>query len=84
MVYILADRTAYLFPLKIDYHTTQEREDYEQQIEATRDKLRQGGVIVLFSPMRESELEVVDLLSAELLDVFYGSSFYGYPEAIND
>lgn len=84
MVYILGDRTAYLFPLKVDYHTTQEREDYEQQIEATRDKLNQGGVIVLFSPMRESELEVVDLLRAELLDVFYGSSFYGYPEAIND
>ncbi|OGO15109.1 MAG: hypothetical protein A2Z14_17950 [Chloroflexi bacterium RBG_16_48_8] len=82
MVYIFADRPAYLLPLKVDYHTTQEREDYDQQVEATREKLNQGGVIVIFTPMTERESEVVELLDAELLDAFLGSAFYGYPEAI--
>jgi hypothetical protein len=84
MVYIFADRPAYLLPLKVDYHTTQEREDYDQQIEATREKLIQGGLIVIFSPMTEREFEVVELLDVELLDEFYGSAFYGYTEAMDE
>jgi hypothetical protein len=83
MVYIFADRPAYLLPLKIDYHTTQERDDYDQQIEATREKLNQGGLIVIFTPRTEREFEVVELLDVELMDEFYGSAFYGYPEAID-
>jgi len=82
MVFIFVDRPAYQLPLKVDYHTTQEREDYQQQVEATREKLNQGGVIVLFTPMTERESEVIELLNAELLDTFIGSAFYGYPEAI--
>jgi hypothetical protein len=82
MIYIFVNRPAYLLPLQIDYHTTMEREDFDQQFSATKEKLLDGGVVVLFSPMTESELQVVELLDAELLDVFYGSSFYGYPEVI--
>jgi hypothetical protein len=84
MVYIFVERPAYLLPLKIDYHTTQEREDYDQQVEATREKLNQGGLIVIFSPVTEREVEVVELLNAELLDTFYGSAFYGYPEVMDE
>jgi hypothetical protein len=82
MVYIFVNRPAYLLPLQVDFHTTKAREDFDQQVLATRDKLLDGGVIVLFSPMTENELKVVELLDADLLDAFYGSSFYGYPEVI--
>jgi 4-amino-4-deoxy-L-arabinose transferase-like glycosyltransferase len=82
MVYIFTGRPAYLLPLKVDFHTTLEREDYDQQVEATRKKLNQGGVIVIFGSITEREQEVLELLEAELLDGFYGSAFYGYPEAI--
>jgi hypothetical protein len=82
MVFILADRPAYLLPLQYDYHTTKEREDFDQQVQATRKKLNQGGVIVLFSPMSEREMGVVKLLDAERLIGFKGSLFFGYPEVI--
>jgi hypothetical protein len=82
MVYIFTNRPAYLLPLQIDFHTTMERDDFNQQVSATREKLLRGGVVVLFSPMTENELKVVELLNAELLDAFIGSLFYGYPEII--
>jgi hypothetical protein len=84
MVFILANRPAYMLPLEIDFHTTKEREDYDQQVQATREKLNRGGVIVLFSPMTERELDVVRFLNAEQLIAFKGSLFYGYPDAIAD
>jgi hypothetical protein len=79
MVYIFSNRSAYLLPQQFDFHTTKEREDFDEQIVATRSKLQQGGVIVLFAPMTDAEIEVTRLLDAKLLDNFIGSLFYGYP-----
>ncbi len=81
-VYILADRPAYLLPLEIDFHTTREREDFDQQIQATREKLDLGGVIVMFTPISEREMSVINILGAETLNMFERAIFYGYPEPI--
>lgn len=83
-VYILVDRPAYLLPLEVDYHTTREREDFDQQLQATREKLSLGGVIVMFTPMSESESDVVNLLGAEPLYMSNRCIFYGYPKPIAD
>jgi hypothetical protein len=79
MVYILINRPAYMMPIQYDFNANVEREDFDQQVEATREKLRRGGVIVLFSPMTQAEMEVANILDAKLLDSFLGSLFYGYP-----
>jgi 4-amino-4-deoxy-L-arabinose transferase-like glycosyltransferase len=81
-VYVLADRPAYLLPLEFDFHTTREREDFDQQILATREKLNLGGVIVMFTPMSEREKGVINILGAEPLDMFERAIFYSNPEPI--
>jgi 4-amino-4-deoxy-L-arabinose transferase-like glycosyltransferase len=84
LVYILADRAAYMLPIRYDANIGKEREDFDLQIEATRRKLNDGGMLVLFSPINDSVTEVINLLEVELIDSFYGSSFYAYAQVINE
>ncbi len=84
MVFILANRTAYAFPIRYDFNTRTEREDFKDQIRATQDKLQAGGMVVLFQPISEGDLEIVDLIGADLIDSFSRSAFYGYPSAFQD
>jgi hypothetical protein len=84
MVFVFSNRPAYMLPIIYDFNTEKERDDFDEQIEATRDKLDRGGMIVLFSPMNENDFMVVDILGAELMDTFLGSSFYAYPQALLD
>lgn len=84
MVFVFSGRPAYMLPIVYDFNTEKERDDFAQQIEATRDKLDRGGMIVLFSPMNENDFMVVDILGAELIDTFLGSSFYAYPQSLLD
>lgn len=84
MVFILSDRTAYMLPIRYDAIIGEERDDFDQQIEATRRKLNDGGMLVLFSPINDYLNEVINLLEVELIDSFYGSSFYAYPQVIDE
>jgi 4-amino-4-deoxy-L-arabinose transferase-like glycosyltransferase len=84
LVYIFSDRTAFVLPIRYDANTGKEREDFNAQLEATREKLDAGGMLVIFTPIRDREIEVIDLLGVELIDTFYGSSFYAYPQAIEN
>ncbi len=84
LVYILADRAAYMLPIRFDANIGKEREDFNAQIEATRKKLEAGGMLILFSPIHERDMEVIDLLQADLIDTFYGSLFYAYPQVIDE
>jgi hypothetical protein len=84
MVFVFSNRPAYMLPIIYDFNTEKERDDFDEQIEATRDKLERGGMLVLFSPMNENDFMVVDLLGAELMDTFLGSSFYAYPQTLLD
>ena len=83
-VYIFSGRPAYMLPVRYDANTGKEREDFIEQVEATEQKLKLGGVLVLFSPIKDAEFEVVELLHADLIDVFHGSMFYAYSESINE
>jgi hypothetical protein len=84
LIFMLSDRTAYMFPIRYDANKGEEREDFDQQIEATRRKLNNGGMLVLFTPINDAVIEVIDLLEVELIDSFYGSSFYAYPQAVGE
>lgn len=82
LVYALSSRTAFILPIRYDANTGKERDDFEYQLLATREKLERGGMLVLFPPLRQHEMEVIDLLNVELIDSFYGSSFYAYPQVL--
>ncbi len=84
LVYILSDRFAYMRPIHFDVYSLEYREDFEQQIEATRDKLNRGGVLVIFGAPNDMDREVIDLLGVEVIDTFYGSAFYGYPGSVEE
>jgi 4-amino-4-deoxy-L-arabinose transferase-like glycosyltransferase len=81
MFYVISDRSAYTLPIQFDFVTGKERDDFEEQMEATIVKLSQGALIVVFTPLTEREKEVIHLLDVELLEGFPRSQFYGYPEA---
>lgn len=81
MFYVISDRSAYTLPIQFDFVTGKERDDFEEQMEATITKLNQGALIVVFTPLTEREKEVIHLLEVELIEAFPRSQFYGYPEA---
>ena len=81
MFYVIANRPAYVLPIQFDFVVGEEREDFQQQIEATIDRLDQGGMIVVFTPMFEGEKEVIKLLHVNLIHEDSRTQFYGYPEA---
>lgn len=83
LVFMLSDRTAYMAPIRYDANIGEEREDFDEQIEATRRKLKEGGILVLFTPINDSVIKDINLLEVELIDSFYGSSFYAYPRVID-
>jgi hypothetical protein len=80
MVFVFVNRPAYMWPIQFDHYTLTEREDFEQQLEATREKLRQGGVIVVFGWPVGAEDLVFDLLETERLNHFIDITILGYPE----
>ena len=82
MVYVMAHRTAYMWPIAFDHYKLEEREDYAEQIEATREKLLNGGVLIIFGWPEEAEDIVFDLLGAERLSGFIDVTFFGYPELL--
>jgi len=83
LVYVMAKRTAYMWPIAFDHYKLEEREDYQEQIEATREKLLRGGVLIVFGWPEGTEDVVFDLLGAERLSDFIDVTFFGYPEALN-
>lgn len=84
MVYLMANRPAYMWPIAFDSYTLEERADYDAQLEGTREKLHQGGVLVVFGwPLGTEEL-VFDVLEAERLETFIDVHFFGYQTAESD
>jgi hypothetical protein len=81
MAYALAGRPAYMMPILQDASTGDTREDFDQQIEATREKLEKGGVLFIFGAMSTHDREVIERLEAEPVGVFFDSAMFGYPEA---
>ncbi len=62
LTYVLSDRPAYLFPLRFDVYRLKEREDFNEQVELTRERLEEGAVLVMYEPLREEQQATMDLL----------------------
>jgi hypothetical protein len=82
LIYVMSKRTAYMWPIAFDHYKQEEREDYAEQIEATREKLLNGGVLIIFGWPEEAEDVVFDLLGAQRLVGFIDVTFFGYPEVL--
>lgn len=84
LIYLMAERSSYMWPIRFDSYRQVEREDYGSQLEATKEKLNRGGVMVIFGwPVGTEEL-VFDTLETERLEFFIDVTFLGYPETISD
>ncbi|MGA9531680.1 MAG: glycosyltransferase family 39 protein [Anaerolineales bacterium] len=78
MVYILSERPAFVRPIRFDVYQQRERDDYLQQVEATRDKLEAGGVYVILDEIEAVDQDILERTGAELLARYPHASFYGY------
>jgi hypothetical protein len=83
MVYVMSGRSAYMWPIQFDVYKLENRADFDEQIEATREKLLAGGVVVVFGWPEGAAILVDDLLQAERLAHFIDVSFWGYPDAMS-
>jgi hypothetical protein len=83
LFYVLTNRPAYMLPIKYDFVTGKARDDFDQQVEATRRRLNLGSMIVVFIPMYDWEKEVINLLGVKRIAEYPRCRFYGYPEAID-
>lgn len=80
MIFILANRPAYLLPVRIDAYTQSEREDYEQNIKANRRRLEQGAILVILGKPDEGALEAMNDLNVTPLTGYTSAAFYGAGE----
>jgi hypothetical protein len=84
MVYLMSERPSYMWPIHFDQYRQEEREDYQAQLDATIEKLDNGGVLLVFGwPVGTEEL-VFDILNTQRLESFIDATFLGYPEAQPD
>lgn len=83
MIYVMSNRTAYMWPIQYDVYKLEDRDDFDAQVEATREKLLDGGLLVVFGWPEGAEMLVFDLLETERLAHFIDVSFWGYPEALD-
>jgi hypothetical protein len=76
LAYVLSDRPAYLFPLLFDVYRLKEREDYNEQVDITKERLEEGAVLVMFEPLREEQKKTIDLLDVMPIYTFPEATFY--------
>lgn len=83
LVYVLSDRPAYLFPILFDKYRQRDREDFNEQIEFAREKLEEGAILIVFTPMKDEEMMVLELLDVVSISIFDGAIFYAAEGARN-
>jgi hypothetical protein len=80
IVYILIDRPAYVRPIRYDQYQDAYRQDYEDQLEATKERIAAGARLVIFRPLEETDLVTIEYTGAEELASFPHAAIYGRPE----
>ena len=75
LVYYLAGRPAYAFPISFDSYTQQARQDYAEQIARAKTNLDHGAIIVLFQPNAERE-NALQQLGVDTMYKFPQAIFY--------
>lgn len=78
LIYFLAGRPAYAFPISYDNYTQQYRQDYDQQIVLAKARLNEGAIIVFFKP-DEVQQEALKQINAVILNEFPQAVFYSKP-----
>ena len=76
MAFILADRPAYLLPIRVDAYTQREREDYSQNIASNRKRMESGAILVIFGNPDEGALEAMNDLNVTPLQGFNSAMLY--------
>ena len=76
MIFILANRPAYLLPIRLDAYTQKERQDYENNIRANRKRLENGAILVIMGNPDEGALEAMDDLNVTPTAGFISAAFY--------
>ncbi len=79
MVYAIAGTPAYALPIKYDHYVQEERSDFQEQVEFTRGKLKDGAVVVFFGSPGEVEIEILDLLDVVPVKWYPRATFYALP-----
>ncbi len=76
MIFILAERPAYLLPIRVDAYTQSERQDYDQNINANRTRMEQGAILVILGNPDEGALEAMNDLNVTPLAGYIAAAFY--------
>jgi hypothetical protein len=76
LVYVLTDRPAYLFPLFFDVYREKERDDFEEQVAFAQEKLDDGAVLIMFKPMKQEQLDTLELLKVKVLKDYEGATLF--------
>lgn len=79
LVYILSGRPAYVRPIRFDHYQEEFREDFEHQLEATKEKMQRGALLVIFRPVEEIDRTVIEYTGAVELESFPQGVFYALP-----
>ncbi len=80
LVYVLAGRPAYAFPIYYDHYQERLRDDYAEQLDNARQRLAQGAVIVFYGKPSEQEQAALTLLGAAPVWSHSRFTFYALPE----
>ena len=76
LVYVLADRPAYAFPIAYDHYVQEARADFEKQLDTARQRLADGAVIVYFGSPEAEDQEILDALNASPWRELPQATFY--------
>ena len=76
MIFILAERPAYLLPIRVDAYTQSERQDYDQNINANRTRMEHGAILVILGNPDEGALEAMNDLNVTPLAGYIAAAFY--------
>jgi hypothetical protein len=79
LVYVLAERPAYVRPIRFDHYQQVYREDYQQQLEFASQLMVQGAVLVVFHPIEPVDQQFIDYAELQLGSELPQASFYRYP-----
>jgi hypothetical protein len=84
LVYVLSARAAYIIPIQYDPYTLAARQDFDQQIRATENRLADGAKVVIFGMPDEREQEVLKMLPLERFDTFDSAAILGFTTTTED
>jgi 4-amino-4-deoxy-L-arabinose transferase-like glycosyltransferase len=67
LVYVLADRPAYVRPIRYDHYQEAFRDDYKEQLDEATDLMQSGSILVVFRPTEEDDETFVEYADLEVV-----------------